>query len=586
MKIRTYGWIQNPSDFNKLRKTVEIFDKSTNHYKELRDNIIKKEIIYFDDIRKNLQEKLNNDIESFSYSELVGSTMDKHGNTTTKRANAEANALIQISLIPQQYKRTGKMYSDDWTSDGFLRWAVSLHLVKVDRDTDIFSITEKGKKYINTEPDSINETNFLRDIFLSYPPATRVLDILSSDRNKTYYSKFEIGDKLGFSGEPGFTSYNHEIMLDWLKNASSANEVKKVRSDVEGTSDKYARMICSWLQKVGYVSTKKGDKFTSSNHASRGFQKYYITGPGIHALRQSKGNSNNPQQEKFMMWEFLGVKGSGRDYNRMRRAKIIKFLETSNSYSALLKYMKEQGFSDDEKIILNDIKGINNSGIRIEQNNNIIKLLDILNNFSLPDISVNLTDLEKRNLKTKEKFLNYIDFDTKYIELLEIAYDGRRNRDFEMLTASLFNDVYNMSAEHLGGGRKPDGVAYTNSYGVIFDTKAYKNGYGKNISEADKMIRYIKDNTLRDNKRNSNEWWNVFPKNIPEKSYYFLWISSEFIGKFQEQIDYTYRATDRKGSALNVEQLLIGANEIYNGNITIDSLYKYFNNKEIIFKKI
>lgn len=198
MKSRTYGWIQNPSDFNKLRKTVEIFDNSTNHYRKLKNIIIQKEIIFFDDIRDSLQNKLDNNIQSFSYSELVGSSIDKDGNSAKKRTDAEANALIQISLIPQQYKRTGKMYSDNWTSDGFLRWAVSLNLIKVNRKTDIFSITDKGMKYINTTPSSDDETNFLRNIFLSYPPATRILNILSSSKTKKHYSKFEIGSKLGF----------------------------------------------------------------------------------------------------------------------------------------------------------------------------------------------------------------------------------------------------------------------------------------------------------------------------------------------------------------------------------------------------
>lgn len=586
MKIRTYGWIQNPSDFNKLRKTIEIFDSSSAHYQMLKNEVIQREIKYFDDIRENLQNKLNNNIEYFSYAELVGSSLDKYGNSAKKRSDAEANSLIQISLIPQQYKKTGKMYSDDWTSDGFLRWAVSLNLVAVNRKTDIFYITEKGKKFIETKPNSNEETIFLRKLFLSYPPATRVLEILSSNKNKTSFSKFEIGSKLGFVGEPGFTSYGHAIMLDWLKSASSTQEVRKIRSDVEGTSDKYARMICSWLQKVGYVSTEQGEELESSSFALRGFQKYEITARGKHALAQSKGNSSNPQQEKFLMWEFLGVKGQTREYNRMRRAKIIKFLESSTSYKDLLIYMKEEGFKDDEKIILNDIKGINNSGIRISLNKNKITLLDKINNFSLPDIQVNLSDIEKRTLKKKEKFLNYIDFDDKYIELLEIAYDGRRNRDFEILTASLFNDIYNIRAEHLGGGRKPDGVAYTNDYGIIFDTKAYKNGYGKNISEADKMIRYIQDNKLRSTNRNPNEWWGVFPNTIPNECFYFLWISSKFISNFEDQIEYTYEATNQKGAALNVEQLLIGANEVYNGNIDIKDLYNYFNNQEIFFKDI
>lgn len=584
MKSRTYGWVQNPSDFSKLRKTVEIFDNSTDHYKKLKNELIQKEIIYFEDIRNKLQEKFDNDIEIFTYTELVGTSMDRNRENPRTRKNAEANSLIQISLIPQQYERTGKKFTDDWTSDGFLRWAVSLNLVTTDRVKDTFQITQKGKEYLQTKPESEEENIFLRKVFLSYPPATRVLNILSSNRSKQYYTKFEIGNKLGFIGESGFTSYDNELMVDWLRNADTSSEVRKVRSDVEGTSDKYARMISGWLKKVGYVDTRQGDQLSNSKNATKGFQKYFITGRGLHALRQSQGSSKNNQQEKFIMWEFLGVKGSDRDYNRMRRAKILKFLENSTSYNSLLSYIKSEGFEDDETIIKNDIKGFNNSGIRISKKGNNIHLLDTLNDFSLPDISVNRTDTERKQAKLKEKYLRYIDYDDKYVELLEIAYDGRRNLDFEMLTAELIKNVYRISAEHLGGGRKPDGVAYTDSYGVIFDTKAYRKGYGKSISQADEMIRYVNDNNIRDIERNPNEWWEVFPEKIPSNSYYFLWISSKFVSKFNEQLTYTARATKTKGGALNVEQLLIGANEVYNGRIEPKDLEEYFNNEEIIFK--
>lgn len=584
MKSRTYGWVQNPSDFSKLRKTVEIFDNSTDHYKKLKNELIQKEIIYFEDIRNKLQEKFDNDIEIFTYTELVGTSMDRNRENPRTRKNAEANSLIQISLIPQQYERTGKKFTDDWTSDGFLRWAVSLNLVTTDRVKDTFQITQKGKEYLQTKPESEEENIFLRKFFLSYPPATRVLNILSSNRSKQYYTKYEIGNKLGFIGESGFTSYDNELMVDWLRNADTSSEVRKVRSDVEGTSDKYARMISGWLKKVGYVDTRQGDQLSNSKNATKGFQKYFITGRGLHALRQSQGSSKNNQQEKFIMWEFLGVKGSDRDYNRMRRAKILKFLENSTSYNSLLSYIKSEGFEDDETIIKNDIKGFNNSGIRISKKGNNIHLLDTLNDFSLPDISVNRTDTERKQAKLKEKYLRYIDYDDKYVELLEIAYDGRRNLDFEMLTAELIKNVYRISAEHLGGGRKPDGVAYTDSYGVIFDTKAYRKGYGKSISQADEMIRYVNDNNIRDIERNPNEWWEVFPKKIPSNSYYFLWISSKFVSKFNEQLTYTARATKTKGGALNVEQLLIGANEVYNGRIEQKDLEEYFNNEEIIFK--
>ena len=40
MSSRTYGWVQNPSDFSKLKLVVQIFDSSSDHYKRLRDHLI------------------------------------------------------------------------------------------------------------------------------------------------------------------------------------------------------------------------------------------------------------------------------------------------------------------------------------------------------------------------------------------------------------------------------------------------------------------------------------------------------------------------------------------------------------------
>ncbi len=57
MKTRTYGWVQNPSNFSRLKKFVQIFDSNSLHYSNLHDLLIKK--IYFENIiRRSFYEKL------------------------------------------------------------------------------------------------------------------------------------------------------------------------------------------------------------------------------------------------------------------------------------------------------------------------------------------------------------------------------------------------------------------------------------------------------------------------------------------------------------------------------------------------
>ena len=185
--------------------------------------------------------------------------------------------------------------------------------------------------------------------------------------------------------------------------------------------------------------------------------------------------------------------------------------------------------------------------------------------------------------KIKSDFMKNTSVPVKFIELLEIAYDGKRNRDFEIVTIELFKKVYGLNAVLLGGGRKPDGVVSTNDYGIIIDTKAYSDGYSKSIGQEDEMVRYIEDNQLRDKHRNPIEWWDNFPKSISEESFYFMWISSKFVGRFQEQLSSTYHRTNTKGAALNVEQLLLGADAVIKGKLNKNDIPDYIKNKEIIW---
>ena len=163
---RTYGWVQNPSDFTKLKITVKTFDSQSEHYIKLKNSLVK-DLIYFPEIKENLQSKLNNNITEFSYSELVGRNIDKNGRSPKKRRDAVADSLLQISILPQSANTMGKRYTDDWTADGFLRWAVSLNFIKPNRDKDTYHITELGISFSRSDDDSKEELSILQSAFLS-----------------------------------------------------------------------------------------------------------------------------------------------------------------------------------------------------------------------------------------------------------------------------------------------------------------------------------------------------------------------------------------------------------------------------------
>lgn len=577
MNIRAFGWIQNPADFSKLKLTVQVFDNNSAHYSLLRDSIIE-EVIAFDEDKERFLSLLENNVEEFNYSDLVGTSRDIRNKPTGVRSKAVANSLLQVTILPQNANTSGKRYTDNWTADGFLRWAVSFNFVDFDRETDMFRITELGRSFSESEDDSEEELNILRRAILSYPPATQVLSILAENQN--WHTKFYIGNRLGFIGERGFTSYGEDLMINWISNSDSRVEIQKVKNDIEGTSDKYARMIAGWLKKVGFV-TQRSVRQLARLGMITGFPEYRITGSGLSAYNRSVGSSINNRQPKFVMWEFFATTVDNKNYVRTRRAYILEFSRNGISFNRMVEELRTLGFNDPVEIFRNDIDGLNTMGLRISQSNNRVQLLDLVVEFTIPDL--NVTEVLRNEVleNKKAEFLRDTNLSPRFIELIEIAHDGKRNRDFEIISLELFQEVYGFDTLLMGGGRKPDGIIFTDDYGVIVDTKAYGDGYSKSISQEDEMVRYIVDNKDRSVERNSNEWWNGFPSTINENSFYYLWISSKFIGQFSDQLLSTYQRTGVSGGALNVEQLLWGADAVMKGELNIDSIPSYMNNTEI-----
>ena len=581
MRRRTYGWVQNPSDFSKLKRTVQIFDSNSEHYQNLKTNLVQ-ELIPFEEIRTKLLSKLENGTTEFTYLELVGTQRAKDGKRSSSRKTVVADSLIQVSLPSQSATTTGKTWTDNWTSAGYLSWALSLNFLHHDRDTDVCSITETGLDFSNTEEGSSEELELLRQAFLRYPPATQVLRVLSEAQQPV--TKFYIGSRLGFKGEKGFTSYREDLMQDWLINSSDI-EARKIRQDIEGTSDKYARMIAGWLEKVGFVKSNSSKVITSSGNKRTGFRKYSITGLGQHAFRQAQGNSSNSAVEKYLTWEFLAVGTADSDYIRSRRSLILKSLSKSSSERVLVQTLEEKGYGDDFSVIENDIKGLNTFGLRIEKVESGFDLKDPIVAFSIPEVLKSPGQKNAALRAFKERIMARTDLEPQYYELIDIAYDGNRSRDFEMLTIDILTNVYGFSGKLLGGGRRPDGLVYTEDFGITIDAKAYSKGYGKNISQEDEMVRYIEDNQLRDELRNPTKWWEGFSDSIPVSAYHFLWVSSEFKETFTAQLQSASARTKSTGGALDVEQLLLGADLIQKGKLNLSEVESALCNEVIAWDR-
>ncbi len=575
--IRTFGWVQNPSNFESLKKVVAIFDNTSKTYNELKDKKIKK-LVDERDGQKELLNALNVNPLKIKYCNLVGTSF-------TPRSSARCNGIVQATVKGQR-----KEFIDDWSSDNFVRWAHALGFIKYNYDTDTFEITDVGRKYVQSEDDSNEESTILEEAMLSYPPVARVLTLLS---NGEHLTKYEIGKKLGFVGEAGFTSLPLNVLIMTLATTDEPKEKNKIKTDWDGSSDKYARMISGWLVKLGLLVQRPklvtvdfgGELYSETiGHA------YMITDRGLKAVRRLLGINKVARVSKNVFWEMFATKGIDKNYIRTRRAYILKILIESNKVLTLEDIkgkLKLASINESINTIKDDINGLINTGINIKSETTGYKIYDSINDFIIPKtgdtegIKSNIS-LLKDELRGQISHISH-----EYLSLIDLAFDSKQNRLFEMKVLELLVNEYGFKGRHLGGSRKPDGIVYSttleDNFGIIVDTKAYSEGYSLPISQADEMERYVRENSNRDEEVNPNKWWENFSEEV--KKYYFVFISGSFKGKFEEQLRRLSMTTGVNGSAVNVVNLLLGAEKIRSGEMTIEELERaMFNNSEFILK--
>lgn len=569
---RTFGWVQDSTKLNSLRRVVSIFNDKSPFYKEIIDDILPK-YIFDENLLKYFIEELSKQKIALKYKDLVGSH-------SMPRKNSVCDGLIQAAVPGQS-----KAYISDWAADNFVRWAHALGFIDYDYESDRFMITELGLDYTNSIECSTQESEILEYAFLTYPPLCRILSLLSTGEHLT---KFELGQNLGFLSENGFTSLPQNILIMNLALEKNGTVKNKMKSDWDGSSDKYARTIASWLINLGWV--KKINKTVKVRVGNEEYsdiipQAYVITDKGLKAYRRSRGINKVEQVPKTVFWEMLSTKGIDKKYIRTRRAYIIKFLaESSNilSIAEIKSKLDELGIVDNVVTISEDINGLCNIGLNIVSETRGFRLYDRIQKLKIP--IMNIEESIKSNMLLLKEFcmdnLNLLPH--KYLGLIDISYSPSMNRLFEMEVMELLIEQCGYSGLHLGGPNKPDGIIYTenlkDNYGVIVDTKAYGNGYNLPIGQSDEMKRYIDDNILRSSEITPNKWWKDFPLDI--ENFLFLFISSEFKGNIDEKLKNIYLKTNTKGAVLNVINLLMLAEDILNKSITLDKVYDLLSSNE------
>ena len=597
-KRRTFGWIQNPGSLESLRNVVEIFYKNTEHYNLLKNYrlplLLKNSLIEVDKYKQFL-DILSKDEIVIPYDLAKGKGIKKG----EKRCTALCTGVVQATLDSQKYVdlidldgkniNIKKLYCDDWTTDGYLRWAISTGLLEYNRFNDTCNISELGKELIFTNCGSKEEKEVLSRALLSYPPVYRVLTILS-DHNA--HTKFEIGELLGFKGELGFSSIPQEVYVYDYCAADNSKSKSEVRNNLEGDSDKYARMIANWLVKMNWAidSKKKVTENYYGNIHTMTMYAWKITRDGEKAIERSNGKSSNAKIPKIVKFEMLASKISDAEYVRFRRANILRIIEKSKTLNQIQIALKEISIDESLQTIKDDIDNFINIGLRIIKSEEKYKLIDKIVGLEIPiknaEVSKNEITVLKENIREKLKSIDH-----KFLILLDLAYSdaatkNKKNFDaknFEIETANLFSKELGIRAERLGDSNKPDVLIEYGEYGTIIDNKSYKNGFVLGANLRDEMARYIEQNQLRKKGVPSNEWWKWFDCKTDKFTY--LFVTSYIRGKFKEQLDYIHNIRDIYGAGIGICDLLLLVDDIKSNKLSIEDFFMMFKDDEIIYMR-
>lgn len=594
MATRTFGWVQNPNRLDTLKNVVSVFVAGSLFHKrliEIRLPIILKNGLMQKSLYNEFMDCLLAQKDVISYDMLKGK-----GSGNKSRKEALCTGIIQASIDAQRYlcleneagiiTKMKKPYTDDWTADGYLRWAISTGLLIYDEESDTCTISELGKQLVESENSSEEEREILTKALLSYPPVCRVLDILS---DQTPHTKFEIGAKLGFKGEMGFTSIPQAVFVHEFCNEKNARKKATIYSNLEGDSDKYARTIARWLEQMGWA--EKCEKTVCETYLGRTgkmqLNAWKITRSGEKALTRSKGNSKNPRIEKIVPLEMLATKVPDAKFIRLRRAYILQSLKKYRTLESIQKFLKENvGLNETVDAIKDEITNFENIGLSLSQKDGKFRILDKIIGLKIPTDKTNIEKSDittiKDCIRTKLHTVNH-----DYLILVDLAYSDastktKKNsdaKDFEIQTAKLLTEELLFSGERLGDANRPDVIVYYNKFGTIIDNKSYKNGFSVDQHCADEMNRYVIQNNKREPGIPKNEWWKCFDPNVTDFS--FLFVTSFLKGRFQDNLEEMSRLTNTNGAAIGVESLLYLAEALKSGKQSYENISALFQNKEI-----
>ena len=555
MTERTFGWVQDSGDLRKLRRVTEVFCPDSEFHAELARSIIPK-LIAKKDGREEMLAELRGRPPRLSYRRLVGSAF-------APRSSARCNGIIQAAIPGQR-----RPFIGDWPADNYVRWAHALGFVDWDEKDDRFQATEKGVRLSQTAAGSDGEYRVLADAMLSYPPVARVVALLAdaaSGGENAAVTKFEIGRRLGFQGEAGFTTISQNYLAREFCHAAP-DERGRIKANWEGSADKYARMICAWLAQLKrpWIRRETKNFFVEVNGEKRAcpLPAYSLTAAGFEERKKAAGKSSHPRTPKHLPATMLCPNAPGRALLRRRRARIVQaILRRGLSVAEIEGVLEKDGFTQPRSAVESDLAGLENIGLSMEKSGDgRFRCRDKIYGLKIPSPIASAPEGDDVRMMTEECGSRLREIPRDFLALIGMAFDPRRSQLFEVKIAELLTEHCGFGGGHLGGSSRPDGAFYSGDWGVIVDAKSYAKGFNLRAGERDKMLRYLGDLRIRP-ETNKTRWWEIFPDEMRE--FLFMFVAGKFGGDFRDQLRrLSESAQGALGAAVSARALLLLAEKI------------------------
>lgn len=506
--LPNYGWVQNTSNLSMVRDMVELLGNDPINHNEFMRRVYAYRI------------GLEPDLAKWTYD-----------------ARCRARAIVATGMVHLDRAIQGYVITD-----------LGKELVKAPKS----NVIRKKNRILTDEEKEI----FKRGI-LSNPPVIQVLTLLNeSKRQGKSLSKYDIGARLGYAGDRGFTHIEAEYVA---RIGASFN-------DKEGDADKWARTILSWLQQVGWVVPAE-----KVEYYGKSLQTYTTTGDVDNILRYDARSI-----EKYVPQEMLcSDKNPFSSIVQKRRFAILKALQNRNLTPIvdLTTRINQDGMTIDIETVKFELTSLSQAGFQISHDHDVYCMKD---NLILDEQKDAPQKIDASSPDALEKTIEHyvVEYDdtipARLVDsLIRYGSTGRDNcAEFEGAVTRFFTFMgYESTQLGQGNGRVADVIArykdamMAKSYGLIIDAKAYSK-YNFNAPDVRKMKEYIQLHQQE-----------LMMEMIPKHAYAF--VSMDFVPE-ENALNEISGDTAVNGTAIDVFTLLKLGAKTSKQEVRISDIYNSF----------